>query len=182
MAPASVSPKLARLSRIMAALSVLGMIVIPLLVGAAFLFPDSSQWLMFNMSHTGATLSSAIPLRYRATALVCEIVPVGFVLWALWALSQVFAHYARGEVFGAAPLRNLNNVALALFLGVLADFVMQAPVSFLLNYYHGPGHREISLSFGSDDVGRLFVAGAVLVIARVMAEARRVADENAGFV
>jgi hypothetical protein len=182
MAPASVSPKLARLSRIMAVLSALGMAVLPLLVGAAFLFPDSSQWLMFNISHTGATLSGAIPLAYRIYALICEIVPLGFVLWALWSLRQVFAHYARGEVFSAAPLRHLGNVAVALFLGVLADFITQAPVSFLLNYYHGPGHREISLGFGSDDAGRLFIAGAVLVIARVMAEARRVADENAGFV
>jgi hypothetical protein len=182
MAPASVSPKLARLSRIMAVLSALGMVVIPLLVGVAFLLPDNTRWLMFNMSHTGTALTGAIPLAYRISALVCEMVPLSFVLWALWSLRQVFAHYARGEVFSAAPLRHLGNVAVALFLGVLADFIAQAPISFLLSYYQGPGHREISLGFGSDDVGRLFVAGAVLVIARVMAEARRVADENAGFV
>ena len=77
-------------------------------------------------------------------ALICEIVPLGFVLWALWSLRQVFANYARGEVFTAEPLRHLNNVALALFWGVVAGFVMQAPISFLLNYYHGPGHREVS--------------------------------------
>ena len=178
----SVSPKLARLSRIMAVLTALGMAALPLLVIAAFLYPDSTQWLMFNISHLGATLNGAVPIQYRAYALICETVPLGFVLWALWSLGRVFANYARGEVFTAEPLRHLNNVALALFWGVLADFVMQAPISFLLNYYHGPGHREVSLAFGSDDVGRLFIAGAVLVIARVMAEARRVADENAGFV
>jgi hypothetical protein len=183
MAPApSVPPKLARLSRIMAALSALGMIALPVCVACAFLYPDRTQWLMFNVNHTGATLSGAIPLSYRAAALACDTVPLGFVLWALWSLRQVFVHYGRGEVFAMAPLRNLHNVARALFLGVLADFVMQAPISYLLNYWHGAGHREVSLSFGSDDVARLFVAGAVLVIARVMSEARRVADENAGFV
>jgi hypothetical protein len=47
---------------------------------------------------------------------------------------------------------------------------------------HGPGHREISLLFGTDDAATLFISGVMLVIARVMAEARRVADENAMFV
>jgi hypothetical protein len=177
-----VPPKLARLSRVMAALSVLGMAALPVLVAVTFLYPDNTQWLMFNMSHTGETLSAAIPIHDRIEALACEIVPVGLVLWALWSLAQAFARYAGGDVFSAEPLRHLYNVARALFLFVLADFVMQAPVSYLLTYWHGPGHREISLSFGTDDVARLFVAGAVLVIARVMAEARRVADENAGFV
>jgi len=166
----------------MAVLSVAGMVAIPLMVAAAFLYPDSTQWLMFSISHTGAPLTAAIPIQYRVDALVCEIVPLGFVEWALWSLAKVFAHYARGEVFTAAPLRHLNNVARALFLGVLADMVMEAPISFLLSYAGGPGHRAVSIGFGSDDVARLFVAGAVLVIARVMSEARRVADENAGFV
>ena len=73
-------------------------------------------------------------------------------------------------------------VANALFLGVLAEFVMEAPISFLLTWYLGPNHRSISLSFGTNDAAWLFIAGTVLVIARVMAEARRVADENAAFV
>ncbi len=166
----------------MAALSALGMIALPLMVAVTFLYPDGTQWLMFAVDHTGAQLTAAIPIQYRVDALVCEIVPLGFVLWALWSLAQLFASYAKGEVFTAAPLRHLQNVARALFLGVLADMVMEAPISFLLSYANGPGHREVSVGFGSNDVARLFVAGAVLVIARVMAEARRVADENAGFV
>jgi hypothetical protein len=85
-------------------------------------------------------------------------------------------------VFSPEPLSHLNNVANALFLGVLADFLMQAPISYLLSLQNPPGHREISLSFGSNDAAWLFIAGTVLVIARVMGEARRVADENAAFV
>jgi len=124
----------------------------------------------------------ALPLQYRIDALACETVPLGFTVWAMWSLRQLFANYARGKVFSPEPLRHLNNVANALFLGVLAEFVMQAPISYLLTWYLGPHHRSISLSFGSNDAAWLFIAGTVLVIARVMAEARRVADENAAFV
>jgi len=173
---------LARLSRVMSVLSLIGMALIPAVVSFVFLDPGGAQFLMFNISHVGDALVSAVPLAYRAAALAVELVPVGLAMWSLWSLSRVFAHYAQGRVFGAAPLRHLNNVAVALFLGVVADFLAQAPITALLSWHLGPHHRHVSLSFGSDDVSRLFIAGAVLVIARVMEEARRVADENAGFV
>jgi hypothetical protein len=174
--------KFARLSRVMSALSLFGMIVIPVLVIAIFLHPDTTQMFMLRLDHQGTDLSSRIPLQYRLDALACEAVPIGFTMWAMWSLHRLFSNYARGCVFTSEPLRHLNNVANALFLGVLADFVMQAPISLLLTWYLGPHHRSISLSFGSNDAAWLFIAGTMLVIARVMAEARRVADENAAFV
>ena len=79
-------------------------------------------------------------------------------------------------------LSSLNRVAALMFWYVLVSFVTQAPVSYLLSLYRPPGHREISLGFTSHDVTFLFMAGVVLVIARVMGEARRVADENESFV
>jgi hypothetical protein len=174
--------KLARLSRVMSVLSLFGMIVIPALVIATFLHPDTTQFLMLRLDHLGVDMTSKIPLQYRVDALFCEAVPLGFTVWAMWSLRQLFANYAKGQVFSPEPLRHLNNVANALFLGVLADFVMQAPISYLLSLGSPPGHREVSLSFGSNDAAWLFIAGTVLVIARVMGEARRVADENAAFV
>jgi hypothetical protein len=165
----------------MSILSLLGIIVIPVLVLAVFLHPDTTQFLMLRLDHVG-DLNGRIPLQYRLEALACEAVPLAFTVWAMWSLRQLFARYAAGQVFSPEPLRYLNNVANALFLGVLADFVMQAPISILLTWYLGPHHRALSLSFGTNDVAWLFIAGTVLVIARVMAEARRVADENAAFV
>lgn len=174
--------KLARLSRVMSILSLFGMIAIPALVIAIFLHPDTTQFLMLRLDHLGTDLNGKIPLQYRIDALACEAVPLGFTVWAMWSLRQLFVNYAKGEVFSPEPLHHLNNVANALFLGVLAEFVMQAPISYILTWYLGPHHRSISLSFGSNDAAWLFIAGSVLVIARVMAEARRVADENAAFV
>jgi hypothetical protein len=174
--------KLARLSRTMSVLSLLGMIAVPALVVAIFLHPDSTQFLMFRLDHLGTELTDLIPIQHRMAALACETLPLGCTVWALWSLRKLFASYAEGQVFSPEPLRYLNHVANALFLGVLAEFVMQAPISYLLSLHNPPGHREISLAFGTTDAAWLFIAGTVLVIARVMAEARRVADENAAFV
>jgi hypothetical protein len=174
--------KLARLSRLMSVLSLIGMVVAPVAVVWTFLHPERTRFLMLHLNHVGDRLSSAVPLDNRLEALAIELVPLALAMWALWSLAQVFRCYARGQVFGAEPLRHLNNLAVALAASVIADLAAQLPISLLLSWHLGPHHRELSLSFGSDDVSRLFVAGAVLAMARVMDEARRVADENAGFV
>ncbi len=138
---------------------------------------------MFNISHLGAKLNGAVPIQYRAYALVCEIVPLGFVLWALWSLRQVFANYARGEVFTAEPLRPSQQCRARAVLG-RAGRLRHAGAdlpscSTTLTGRVTARSRSASAATtwrGSSSPAR------VLVIARVMAEARRVADENAGFV
>ncbi|MDE2182598.1 MAG: DUF2975 domain-containing protein [Alphaproteobacteria bacterium] len=172
----------AGLSRWMAGCSALGVGLYPLLLAVTFLFPQHTGWLMFDVNHLGSTLSESTPLPYRLGALACAAVPAGFIVWALWSLHRLFLCYAAGEVFSAGPLKHLTHVAVALFANVIVAFAMQAPISFLLSWPLGHGHREISLAFGSGDVEQLFTAGVMLVIARVMAEARRMADENAKFV
>jgi Protein of unknown function (DUF2975) len=176
------STHLAGLSRFMAGCSTCGALAFPLLIVVTFMFPDRTQWLMFDINHLGAALNANIPMPYRLGAMACALVPAAFTVWALWSLRLLFLSYAHGEVFSRGALRHLTHVAVALFGGVVVGFAMQAPISLLLTWPLGHGHREISLAFGSDDVARLFMSGVMLVIARVMAEAGRLADENAKFV
>jgi hypothetical protein len=170
------------LSSTMAWLSTLGFAIVPLVVAYTFIDPDHSQWMMFTYEHGGVNLSSSQPFALRLLALVCALAPTAFTMWALWSLRRLFLLYAKGSVFSAEALEALNHVAVALFAGVIVAFIMQAPISLALTWARGENHREMSLSFGSRDVATLFMAGVVLVIARVMAEARRMADENAKFV
>jgi hypothetical protein len=172
----------AALSVRMAWLSACGFVLLPLCVTYVFLLPDQSRWLMFNMDHLGAELNMSVPLLYRVAALSCALGAVAFTMWALWSLRRLFLLYAQGSVFSSEALSSLNQVATALFASVVVGFISQAPISFFLTWSRGDHHREISLSFGTGDVSTLFIAGVVLVIARVMAEAQRVADENAKFV
>lgn len=173
---------LARLSRLMAWLSAAGFVLVPAIITVIFLYPDQSAALMFKLDHLGVPLDSSVPFAYRVAALICALIPAAFTMWALWSLRALFLHYAQGVVFSRAALSALNHVAIALFAGVIMGFVMQAPISAILSWHLGAGHRAISLGFGSGDISTLFMAGVVLVIARVMAEARRVADENESFV
>ncbi len=69
-------------------------------------------------------------------------------------------------MFSPEPLRHLNNVANALFLGVLADFVMQAPITFCYSWI---SRTASPLHFAQLRIERcgvvLFLAGTVLGLA-----------------
>ncbi len=180
--PDNFAANLAWLSRVMAGLATVGLFVSPLAVVVAYVWPGTTDALMFDVDHTGALLSERVPLAFRLAALVCSLGGEAFTVWAFWALRSLFLLYARGEVFSQRALACLNHVAVALFAGVIVSFVLHAPITLLLSWPLGPGHRQISLDFGSGDAVTLFSAGVVLVIARVMIEAGRAAEENAKFV
>ncbi len=177
-----VSPKLVRASRIMALLSLLGAILYVAGDCLVFLAPDAARAVGIEMRHPGLHISEAIPFAYRLAALVVDLIPAAIMVWALIELYRLFLHYAKGEVFDAAALGNLNRVAALMFWQVLVSIISLAPVSYILSLHRPAGHGQISIGVGPNDFAFLFMAGVVLVIARVMAEARRVADENAGFV
>lgn len=177
-----VSDNLVKISRVMAWLSIAGAVIGPIIVILCFLFPTATRVLDVHFSHLGADLVAAVPIEFRVVAMLCALIPAGIASWGLVALARLFRCYAAGEVFSGKALAALSQVTAALFWNVLAAFVMQAPISILLTWYRGGHHREISLGFGSDDVEMLFLAGVTFVIARVMAEARRIADENESFV
>ena len=183
MSNSTTFPRLARPSRIMAQLSLIGAVLTVLMTIAIFVFPDTMKSIgAFEIHHAGADITSAIPFGYRIAALVVEMIPTGLLVWTLLELRRLFLFYARGEVFTAVALRALNRVAMLLFWQVAVAFVAEAPTSVLLTWANPPGHRELSLDLSSHDVAMLFVAGVAFVIARVMAEARRMADENESFV
>ncbi len=173
---------LAWLSRVMAGLATAGAVITPLAVIYSYPLPDSAKAMNFSVDQTSTLLTGAVPLVYRAAAMVFSLGAEAFTVWALWSLRLLFLGYARGEVFTPRALALLNNTAVAMFAGVIVTFAMHAPISVLLSWPSGPGHRELSLGFGNGDVANLFAAGVVLVIARVMVKARGLADENAKFV
>ncbi|HEY1632769.1 MAG TPA: DUF2975 domain-containing protein [Rhizomicrobium sp.] len=178
----TISPQLTRASRIMAWLSVLGAVLGPVVLVACFLFPDGTRAMDIHLGHFGDYLTASVPLADRLYALVFALIPTLIVSWGLFALAGLFHCFVAGHVFTAQSLRALSHVTMALFWNVLAAFICEAPITYFLTRHLGKGHGQISLTLGSDDVQVLFVAGVAYVIARVMAEARRIAEENEGFV
>lgn len=179
----NVSRKLARASRIMAWLALAGAVLYVAFDIGAFLIPGLlNRFGVFEAHHMGMPILSTIPLALRAGALAFDLVPTALLAWALIELHRLFLAYADGNVFSEESLSRLSRISALMFVQTAIAFVMEAPISYVLSLAHPPGHRTVTLMLNSHDASFLFAAGVVLVIARVMAEARRVAIENAEFV
>ena len=97
----------------------------------------------------------------------------------MWTL---FGEYLQGRVFGQQAQHALMRFAWTVLAGALALPFTRALMSVAASMGNPPGQRFVTLGLYWHD-GLLVLLGVVLVsIAHVMLQARRIADENAGFV
>ncbi len=174
--------KLRTASTVMAWLSLAGAVLLAAAVPLTFLVPNPS--LSFGahgkLAFMDDAVTAAIPLANRALAMMVAAVPTALAVWALVTLFRLFRFYAAGKVFEVAPLKCLNRVTSLSFWFVLTKIVAESVKNYILQ--SAAGHGSISLSISTSEFGMLFLAGVALVITRVMAEAKRLADENATFI
>jgi hypothetical protein len=167
---------LTKLSRLLAWVAVVIMAAYPIGVIVGFLVPGAADDTMSVVIPQLCFLDkSAISLPFRLGALAFALFSVGFVEWALYATWRLLSLYGRADVLSPEALRWLKQIGVALFASVVVDFALRLPISAILSWPLGAGHRFASMSFGSNDVLTLFAACVILVISRVMGEARRIA-------
>jgi len=181
-----VSRKLRTASSVMAWLSLLGAGVLFIAVPLAYLAPVNfldagGIKLGIHASFaSGLEITTAIPFFYRLAALAVAMLPTGLTLWALLVLFRLFRAYAAGQVFDDAALNWLKRLAGLLFLIVLTSKAGEAATTYIVSL--SQSRRWFGVSFTTDDLTWLFVAGVAVVIARVMAEAHKLARENETFI
>jgi hypothetical protein len=175
---------LALISRAMSWLTLAAAFVLPLVIMATYLAPRMMAPLNLRLNHLspGNRLTETVPLDDRMLALACAAVPIAIAVWGLLTLRQLFEKFAAGEVFSEATSRILRQLSLALFAFVVAAFAAEGPISHLLVRAYPKPPYVFALSLGLEDLIALFAAAIAAVIARVMSEATRMADENAKFV
>ncbi|MBN9367559.1 MAG: DUF2975 domain-containing protein [Comamonadaceae bacterium] len=179
--PALPDAPLRRHARIARALIVLGAALLAalppalLLLGEAGIPPGQADGLLGL---------PAMPLdagaRWR-TALA-SLLPVGGGLYALRQLWVLFSAYRQGRVFCATAQQALLRFAWAVLGLALALPLARALMSVAASLGNAPGQRFVSLSLYWHDGVHLLLGLALLSIAHVMAQAQRLADENAGFI
>ncbi|RAI44891.1 DUF2975 domain-containing protein [Rhodoplanes roseus] len=181
--PALASPqeRLARLSRRMEWVTTVGIVLIVVLVGLAFVIPDWSRNLL--LSRLGAT-GAKLPLGPSDQIVLAMIyaVPLGIMIWGLWQVRALFRDFAAGHVFTGDAAQRLRLFGLSVLLQGPLGPLTATVLALVLSLGNPPGQRYLVLTFSINDYVALIVGGVLIAIAAVMREAVRLADENAAFV
>lgn len=169
-----------RLSRIFSRLA-LGLAALILLL-------DALLWLDRSALERGAAtlLPAGTLFELTATALVGGFVlahlVMALLIYALWQAHRLFAAFASGVIFVAATGARLFRIGFAFTLVLPVQLLASGMTSLLLTWGNPAGERAFALSV---DPAHAMLAAAgllILTVGWVMAEAARIADDNAQIV
>ena len=171
--------RIRRVSAVMKAVCTVGVVAIP---GAAAVF-----WAVVPLevvrSLPGVGFDvAALPPVSRALAFLATMIPGAFAVFGLAALRRLFEAYRRGAIFAAGNARQLRAFAGSVLAAALARIVSMPVLSVVLSWHNPPGGRALAITVSSDDIATLFVGFLFLVVAWIMAEAHRLAEDSAQIV
>ncbi|MGE3335636.1 MAG: DUF2975 domain-containing protein [Rhodospirillaceae bacterium] len=178
-----VSPSMERLKdlsrHVALALRVLTWGIVPLIAAYVLLMPE---YLMNHPSIAAANMPVRdLPPAAQAAAIGALTVASLPSIWGFWELTRLFENYAAGKVFTRDAAKHLRRCAMAVLLSSLHTAVGGVLLSAALSIGLPPGARSLTLSVSSNDLVLLLIGFMLIVIAHVMEEAARIAEENAGF-
>jgi signal transduction histidine kinase len=181
------NPRLARIakvSRIIATVCGILLVLFPVLIGSLTFFWQEFLAIQHAARQMGVK-ADEISFLARLASLGAMLVGSAPLLWGLWILRQLFLEYAAGAVFTQSAADLLKRVAYALLALIIARPVGGALFSLALSIdtVKAPGGQgHLAIMVGSTEVWLGLAGSMVLVIAWIMGEAAKLADENKSFV
>ena len=127
-------------------------------------------------------MARSLPTISRVLGFLVSMVPAGVLIYGLARLRRLFRLYEVGDIFSADAARCLRQFAVAVMLQALLRPITGAALSVIMTFHNPPGERMLSLTIGSGEFAALLLGGLLLVIAWIMGEGARMADENRLFV
>lgn len=166
-------------SAVMRAFCTIAIVIIP--VGLAAFWALASPELIGDIRSLGNPVAALPPL-FRLFGFLVTMIPGAIGIYGLIALRRLFDACRAGAIFAAGNALNLRAFAVSVVASALAKIMIGPVLSVLVSWHNPPGTRELAITLSSDDLGALFVGFLFLVVAWIMAEAQRLAEDNAQIV
>lgn len=172
--------KVIRLSLTLRVVCWLGIAFLPALEIAVWLNPE---WLKASDAFADLGVSFAeLSLLRRTGALAISIIPVMILVYGLWRLTKLFSAYAMGRIFDSVSAGHLKAFSICVLVNGIVKIATATALTAYLTFDRAEGERFVSITVGDQEVGVLLMGGLLLVIAWVLGEGARMAEENRQFV
>lgn len=146
-------------------------------------------WLDFERFAAPITQQYAIPIQLEHIGLInlmlgflCSLIPVAVAIYGLLRLQALFALFRQTIFFTDANVRHIRAFSLTLFANALLTTITVALLSIVLTMNNPPGQRALSISISSHQIIMAFIAVIFAIIASIMIEGRKLAEDNAEIV
>lgn len=170
-----------RLSSIASHVCIVMIFAIPL--GLALMWANIEIFADAIMGQLGlpAPVDGFSPLT-RFLGWLCTMIPGGIMVWGLSEVRRMLQETAAGHYFSLSAVCHFRRFSWAMLLYAGALPVQSAFLSVVLTMHNPPGERMLAIRLGTTELNALFVAILFVIIAHVLEEGRKIADENATFL
>jgi hypothetical protein len=117
-----------------------------------------------------------------ALGYLASLIRISVWMFGLYQLIKLFKNYERGLIFTYENAKRFRTLALTIFASIVANSLDQCLTSLFLTMHNLPEKRLIAISFESSDMNTLIVGALTLLIAWVMTEASKIAEEHAATI
>ncbi|MBY8976936.1 DUF2975 domain-containing protein [Rhodobacteraceae bacterium NNCM2] len=107
-----------------------------------------------------------------------SLIPAAIFCAGLWHLGRLFQLFAEGAHFSARTAHHLRQFAAGLLGSALAAPFASAAISVALSWFNPPGERMLAFDISHYGVGAVLMAALLFVLAWVMAEAQKLAEDQ----
>ncbi len=109
-------------------------------------------------------------------------VNLALLIYGGFRLHRMLQEIEAGALFATATIGHLRAFAGAILLSVIATLVQLPLRELLFRLIWGDGAYRLKLSVNSQELQLILICGVFYLIATIMQEGQRLADDNAGFV
>lgn len=181
------NPRIANISRILSILASLFIVIIPTTVLAIWLL-GSEETLLSELPHywfVPAGIRFQIGTLDESTRLLSAGISLAAnlpLILALWQLRKLLELYRRLDVFQSEAAPRMKKFAMYIVGFAILQPFAGAALSFVTSMNNPPGHHVVSVSIADTEVATIFVGVTMIVIAYVLEEAHRLAEDNKSFI
>lgn len=179
--------KITRVSLTLRILSWLGLLGTPSVVGIVW-FAGSESLLLsgeathFLIPHGASFESGRLDLPMRFNGFLISMIPGLVTMYGFLHLARLFERFARLEFFTVDTVRHFRIFATTVVaVGILMP-LSGALLSLATSLGNSPGNTLISVTAGDSELATIFLGCVMLVIAYVMEQGKRLADDYQGIV
>jgi len=168
----------ARLSRILQALTVTGMIMVPLAIIAGIWAAPLSTTLIEG----GVTVSPHTTQTQIFLALAIGLINPLILMLTLNQMRKLFLAFSRGAILTDQSARLIQRIGQGFVALAAATFLLRPLQMLILTMDNPPGSRSLTIGLNSDMIFFGLSGGLIIVIGWAMREASIAAAENRSFI
>jgi hypothetical protein len=181
------SPEVRRLCWLIRAVALLLLVTVLVLYLATWLLPDLELWTQpwARLARVAGLQPGSLAALAPMDRFIMGVVTVPYLAslaWAFHHLDRMLRGFARAEYFERATVGHLRAFAGYLLLAkALLLVAIHVRVAMLVSL-SSDTRAHFAINVSSDEIALLLMCALLFLIARMMEEGRRLAEENRGFL